>query len=90
VLLILFCISSGVLGLLLVIREFQNQRMIKSLLDRILENHGMAALPESHPVADMLNKLKEQPQTEQQRRVIKAAQEGIQFKIPGMPTFRGK
>lgn len=86
-LLLLFCISSGVLGLLLVIREFQNQRMIKSLLDRILENHGMAALPENHPVADLLGKLKETT-TEAQRGTIKKAQERIHFKIPGMPPTR--
>lgn len=82
-------ILSGLLGLMLVIRDLQHQRTIKSLMDRILQNHGMAALPESHPVADLLGKIaevKEEAKEPQKKKMV----ERIVFKIPGMPVFKGK
>lgn len=84
-------ISSGILGLMLVIQQFQHNRTNRGLLDRILESKGMTALPEEHPVADLITKLKEQgaaPLTEQQKRLMKNASQRVSFKIPGMPEFR--
>jgi DNA polymerase III sliding clamp (beta) subunit (PCNA family) len=84
-------ISSGLLALMLVVREYQHSRITKGLIDKILENRGMTALPESHPVADMLTKLKEEakePLTEQQKRLMKNADQRVRFRIPGMPEFK--
>lgn len=82
-------ILSGLLALTLVIRDLQHQRTVKSLLDRILQNHGMAALPENHPVADLLGKIsevKEEAKEPSKKKMV----ERISFKIPGMPVFKGK
>lgn len=50
----------------------------------------MDGIPEEHPLADMLGKLKVEPQTNEQKRLMKTAQERIHFKIPGMPEFKGR
>lgn len=78
-------ILSATLVLLLVIREYQTSRTIKGLLDRVLQNHGMAALPESHPLTNLLEELKPTPEP-----VKKAEQARVMFKVPGMPQFKRK
>lgn len=83
-------ICIGILGLLLVVQTIQNHRITLALHSRILESKGMDGIPEEHPLADMLGKLKVEPQTNEQKRLMKTAQERIHFKIPGMPEFKGR
>jgi hypothetical protein len=86
-------ISSGLLALMLVIREWQHQKTVKGLLDRILESKGMTALPDNSPVGDFLSQLKEkaqEPVTEEQKRLLRTAKERVHFKIPNMPEMRSK
>jgi len=68
---------------MLVIREYQTSRTIKGLLDRVLQNHGMAALPDSHPLTSLLEELKPDPEPKK-----KPQPERISFKVPGMPQFK--
>ena len=74
------------LALMLVTQTILNHRTHKELLDRVLESKGMAALPDEHPVADMLNKLK----SEAEKPPAKLQQQRVHFTIPGMPEFKSK
>ena len=80
-------ILSGILGLLLVIREFQHQKTVKGLIDKILESRGLTALPDG-PVADMLNKIGEVKA--EAKLPEKKMVERTVFKIPNMGQFKGK
>jgi hypothetical protein len=88
VLLLPWYILSGILVLLLVIREFQHQKTVKGLLDRILESRGLTALPDG-PVADLLNKIGEVKE-EAKLPEKKILMERTVFKIPNMGQFKGK
>lgn len=87
-LLVPWYILSGILALMLVIREFQHQQTVKGLLDRILESRGLTALPDG-PVADLLTKIGEVKE-ESRAPVKKIPMERTVFKIPNMGQFKGK
>jgi hypothetical protein len=80
-------ISSGLLALMLVIQQHQHNRTNRGLIDKILESRGLNPLPDEHPLAEAIGKLKEQPLTEQRK---KEMLERVRFKIPGMPEMRPK
>ena len=82
-------ILSGLLGLMLVIQQFQHNRTNRGLIDKILENRGMAPLPDEHPLVDAVTKLakKDEPLTEKRKAEMLAR---VRFNIPGMPMFKGK
>lgn len=83
-------VFSSLLFVMLVIREYQNNRIHKGLIDKILESRGMTGIPEEHPIADLLGKLKEEakePVTAEQKRLMKNARERVTFRIPNMPTM---
>lgn len=80
-------ILSGLLALMLVIREFQHSRINQGLIDKILESRGMAPLPNEHPLAEAVASLvkKDEPLTEKRKAEML---ERVRFKIPGMPEYR--
>jgi len=81
-------ILSGLLGLMLVIQQFQHNRTNRGLIDRILENRGMAPLPDEHPLVETVKKLAaKEPLTEQRKKELL---DRVRFKIPGMPEYRTK
>ena len=77
------------LGALLVIQQMQHNRTNRGLIDRMLENRGMAPLPDEHPLVDAVTKLasSKEPLTEQRKKELL---ERVRFKIPGMPEYVGK
>lgn len=83
-------IVCALLMAMLVIREYQHSRIHKGLIDRILESRGMERLPDEHPVADLLGKLKQEakePVSAEQKRLMKNARERVTFRIPNMPDM---
>lgn len=84
-------ILSGLLGLLLVVREAQNHRIQKGLIDKILVSRGSDELPSS-PVEKAISKLTEErkPYSPEQEKAIKDAKSRVHFQIPGMPSFKEK
>jgi len=86
-------ISNGILALLLVILSLRHEKLVKELINKILESKGMEGIPEEHPIADILGKLHKEatePQTPEQKRLMKTAQERIHFTIPNMGPMKMK
>ena len=78
-------ILSGLLALMLVTREYQNNRIHRGLIDKILESRGLNPLPDEHPLVEAVKTLaKPEAQTEEQRRLIRTAQQRVKFNIPNM------
>lgn len=82
-----------VLAALLLVRESQNARIQKGLIDKILVSKGSEPLPAS-PVEQLLEEFKEHREvhpkvTEEMQKKIEKAKRSVHFKIPGMPEFRG-
>lgn len=82
-------ILSGLLGLMLVVQQFQHNRTNRGLIDKILESKGMTGLPDEHPLAEAVASLKpkNEPLTEQRKKEMLSR---VRFKIPGMPEYRTK
>ena len=85
-----------VLALLLVIRELQNSRIQKGLIDKILVSKGSDELPLS-PLDKVLEGLaedrKEHPNDRKLAEIekkIERQRKAVHFNIPGMPEFKGK
>ena len=85
-----------VLAVLLLVRESQNQRIQKGLIDKILVSKGSEALPAS-PVEQLLEDFKEhrEPRPVDKKlaeieKKIERQKKAIHFNIPGMPEFKGK
>lgn len=82
-----------VLAVLLLVRESQNARIQKGLIDKILVSKGSEPLPAS-PVEQLLEEFKEHREvhpkvSEEMRKKLEKAKRSVNFKIPGMPEFRG-
>ena len=89
-LLIPFCISLGVLALMLLRRENQHQQIEKGLIDRLLVSQGHNPLPEIEPLADLgaegrkadlAEKIEE---TIQKIRRARSQPSSVRFAIPNM------
>jgi hypothetical protein len=83
----------AVLVILLILREWQNSRTIKHLLDRLLAKHGIDPLPDEHPLAAAIKELlpereewppKELGTTKAQRR----DKVTVKFPVPGMDVLK--
>lgn len=84
-------ISNGLLALMLVSLYLSSQRERKSLLNRLLEKNDIPGIPEESGFGEVLKdlgiKVKSAPKevvTEEQKRLIKRAQERVHFDIPNM------
>lgn len=82
-----------VLAVLLLVRESQNARIQKGLIDKILVSKGGEPLPAS-PVEQLLEEFKEHREvhpkvTEEMQKKLEKAKRSVHFKIPGMPEFKG-
>jgi hypothetical protein len=92
----LYCFSLAVLAAVLILRELQNARMIKGLMDRLLIKNDMEPLPEASLLdggigipkqedVDVKKKLESAlRKLDQQRK-----ERQVMFKIPGMPVGMG-
>jgi len=86
-----FCICLVVLVLVLLLREHQNSKIQKGLLDRILMKSGLEPLPEIKPLAEITGTAKKEEIAEKIEQSIKAIArlkrrpEAVRFNIPGMP-----
>jgi hypothetical protein len=52
-----FYICLSCLGIALILREWQNQRTIQALLNRLLIKHGVDPIPDEHPLAEAIKEL---------------------------------
>jgi len=82
-------ISSGLLALLLAVQQYQHNRTNRGLIDKILESKGLNPLPDEHPLAEAVTKIKNanEPLTEKRKQEML---ERVRFNIPNMPILKGK
>ena len=83
-------LSIGVLGLILILREYQSQRMIKGLIDKVLISRGSNEIPEEHPLAEAIGKLSggADHEAELRRQSPKEKRIPVNFNIPGMDVAK--
>lgn len=74
-----FCIAS--LTVLLIYRETHHSRIEKGLIDKILEQRGLDAIPVEHPLADAVTQLAKKADDDT------APPERVRLPIPGMAAF---
>ena len=81
------CIVS--LALLLAVQQYQHNRTNRGLIDKILESKGLNPLPDEHPLAEAVTKIKNanEPLTEKRKQEML---ERVRFNIPNMPILKGK
>ena len=90
-LLLPFCISLGVLAVILLLREHQHQAIQKGLLDRILVSQGHNPLPDIEPIAEMTGEAKKADIAEKIEDAVRRLKQQkhqatpVRFNIPGMP-----
>jgi hypothetical protein len=92
----LYCFSLVVLGAILILRELQNARMIKGLMDRLLIANDMEPLPD----ADILSggvglpkpeesDVKKKLESALRKLDVQNRERKVMFKIPNMPVSMG-
>ena len=77
--------SIGVSLLLMVIltlRELHHSRIQTGLIDKILEQHGLNAIPTEHPLAELVTNAQRKADEPQRK------PERVRLDIPGMAAFR--
>lgn len=88
-----FWLLLGFLAAVSLLREWQNQRTIKHLLNRLLAKHGVDPLPDEHPLAEAIKELlpereewppKELGATKKQQR----DRVTVKFPVPGMDILK--
>jgi hypothetical protein len=88
-----YLVSLGLVAAILILREWQNQRTIKELLNRLLIKHGVDPIPDEHPLAGAIKELmperepwppKELGATKKQQRERIA----VRIPVPGMDILR--
>jgi hypothetical protein len=93
-LLLPFCISLVLLGVILLLREHQNSIIQKSLLDRLLVSQGHNPIPDIEPLADLTGEAKTADISERIEQAVakirrsKTQATPVRFGIPGMPQPR--
>ena len=95
-----FYISIAVLVMILLWNEASHRKTEKNLIDKILIQRGLEPIPDSSPMANVLEAVGAKPrdpmkimQDELQRRkkrVVGMPQENVSFRIPGMPQVKAK
>jgi hypothetical protein len=89
--LIPYFFSLAVLAVVLMLREHQNAKIQKGLIDRILAKQGLEPLPDIEPIAEITGAAKKQEIADKIEQTIKAIgrmkrrPEAVRFDIPGMP-----
>ena len=83
--------SLAVLAVVLMLREHQNAKIQKGLIDRILVRQGLEPLPDIEPIAEITGTAKKEEIADKIEQTIKAIArmkrrpEAVRFNIPGMP-----
>jgi hypothetical protein len=89
-----FYIWLGLIAAILFLREWQNQRTIRELLNRLLEKHGIEAIPEDHPLAEVIKTFEGETREEWPPKELGAAKKQqrervtVRFPVPGMEILK--
>ena len=88
-----FYICLALLALVLILREWQNARIHRELLNRLLVKHGVDPIPEGHPLAEALKELmpeRENWPPEEAGAKKKEARERVtvKFNVPGADILK--
>jgi hypothetical protein len=89
-----YLVSLGLVAAILILREWQNQRTIRELLNRLLEKHGIEAIPEEHPLAEAIKTLQGEAREEWPPKELGAAKKKqrervtVRFPVPGMDILK--
>jgi hypothetical protein len=79
-----YLLALGLLGSILLMREAQNHKLVKGLIDKILLQHGLDVIPENHPLAEAITSLR----GEAEKPVDKKESLRTTFQIPGMDIMQ--
>jgi hypothetical protein len=89
-----FYISLGLLAAMLILREWQNQKTIRELLNRLLIKHGVDPLPDEHPLAEVIKELQGETREDWPPKNLKDELERkrnkvtVRIPIPGMDIMK--
>lgn len=84
-----YWVSLGLLALMLILREWQNARTQRELLNRLLVKHGIDPIPDEHPLAEVIQQLMPEkredwpPKDPDAKKKQKREAVAVNFKIPG-------
>ena len=84
----------GFLAAAMLLREWQNQRTIRELLNRLLIKHGVDPLPEAHPLAEAIKELTGEKRDTwplediEAEKMKKRAKVAVTFPVPGMDVLK--
>lgn len=83
-----YWLSLGLLALMLLLREWQNARIQRELLNRLLVKHGVDPIPDEHPLAEAIRELVPErqnwpPVDAEAAKKKKRNMIAVNFKVPG-------
>lgn len=77
-----FYFSIAALTVLLIYREIHHSQIEKGLINKILEQHGLDAIPSEHPLAEAVSSLVRKSDDDNSK-----LPERVRIPIPGMMAF---
>ena len=89
-----YLVSLGLLALVLILREWQNARIQRELLNRLLIKHGIDPIPDEHPLAEAIRELVPERSNwpPEEANAAKKQQSRdrvtVKFQVPGMDVMK--
>lgn len=77
-----FYFSIVALTTVLILRELHHNRIQAGLIDKILEQHGLNAIPKEHPLAEIVSRIEKKADEPEEKPVR------VRIPIPGMAVFQ--
>ena len=89
-----YLVSLGLVAVILLLREWQNQRTIRELLNRLLIKHGVDPIPNEHPLAEAIKTLQGETREDWPPKDADASKRArrervtVKFPVPGMDILK--
>lgn len=86
-----FWLLLGVLGTILLLREYQHQKIVRALIDKILIKNGDGPLPEENPVQAVIEKLmpeERKPYNQPNEKKREREKQMVHFNVPGLDVMQ--
>lgn len=77
-----FYFSIAALIAVLILREVHHNRIQAGLIDKILEQHGLNAIPKEHPLAEIVQRIERKADEPEQKPTR------VRIPIPGVAAFQ--
>lgn len=86
-----FWLLLGVLGTILLLREYQHQKIVRGLIDKILIKSGDGPLPEENPIQAVIEKLmpeERKPYNQPDKKKENREKQMVHFNVPGLDVMQ--